>query len=170
MKEVVIMNAIEYMIGFEEDGLHLYELLACDCENGEMRTTFNLLADSQRRHMTELLGLKDRISTISADSTLVERAEHVTNGFRHLLESRDIHGELKHDPDALWHILNTEEDYIKMLEGMAKAEPLAEVRTILERMVEDEKEHLDTIVNIYDFIKAPHTYLEWGEFSNLHSL
>jgi rubrerythrin len=41
------MNAIEYMIAFEEDGLHLYELLAFTSTNDELRTTFNLLADSQ---------------------------------------------------------------------------------------------------------------------------
>lgn len=164
------MNAIEYMIEFEQDGLHLYEALACDSPNEELKTTFNLLADSQRRHLKDLLDLKESNKSITADSELVDRATHVTNGFRRLLESHDIHEELKRDPDAVWHILNTEADYIRMLEGMAKAEPIEEVRTLLLRMVEDEREHLDKIVNIYEFIKAPHTYLEWGEFSNLHSL
>ena len=164
------MNAIDYMIGFEEDGLHLYELLAFDCANDELRTTFNLLADSQRGHLTELLDMKGKIGTVGSESTLVERAECLTNGFRRLLESHDIHRELKSDPDAVWHILNAEEGYIRLLEGMAKSEPVDEVRDLLERMVEDEREHLDKIVNIYEFIKAPHTYLEWGEFSNLHSL
>lgn len=163
------MNAIDYMIGFEQDGLHLYELLAFDCKNDELKTTFNLLADSQRRHLTELLEMKGVIGDKS-ESTLVGRAECMTNGFRRLLESHDIHRELKNDPDAVWHILHAEEEYIHLLEGMAKAEKIDEVRDLLERMVEDEREHRDRIVNIYEFIKAPHTYLEWGEFSNLHSL
>ncbi|GAM09599.1 rubrerythrin [Geobacter sp. OR-1] len=164
------MNAIEYMIEFEEDGLHLYDALACDSTDAEMRTTFNLLADSQRRHLTELLELRDRLGPGLENSTLVERATHVTNGFRLLLESRDINRELKDDPDAVSHIMTSEENYIKMLEGMAKSEPIEEVRTLLGRMGEEEREHLETIVNIYDFVKAPHNFLEWGEFSNLHPL
>jgi len=164
------MNAIEYMIGFEEDGLHLYEALACDSTNAELKTTFNLLADSQRRHLVDLLELKDSRKEILADSALIERATHVTNGFRRLLESHDIHVELKSDPDAMWHILNAEEEYIKLLEGMAKVESAEEMKDFLGRMLEDERGHLDKIVNIYEFIKAPHTYLEWGEFSNLHTL
>ena len=164
------MNDIDYMIGFEEDGLHFYELLAFDSTDDEMKTTFNLLADSQRRHLTELLEMKGNIDLKTSESTLAGRAECLTNPFRKLLESRDIHGELKNDPDALSHILHAEEGYIRLLEGMAKSEPVAEVRDLLGRMVEDEKGHLETIVNIYDFIKSPHTYLEWGEFSNLHSL
>jgi rubrerythrin len=164
------MNAIEYMIEFEEDGLHLYDALACDCANDELKTTFNLLADSQRKHLVELLELRDRVGVATKNSVLVERATLIPNGFKRLLESHDIHRELKSDPDAVWHILNAEEDYIKLLDGMAKSEPITEVRELMLRMVEDEREHLEKIVNIYDFIKAPHTYLEWGEFSNLHQL
>jgi rubrerythrin len=158
------------MIGFEEDGLHLYEALACDSPNSEIKTIFNLLADSQRKHLGELLELKESKELIGADSKLVERATHLTNIFRKLLDSRDLQAELKLDPDAVWHILSAEEDYIKLLEGIEKAEPEERIRELIGRMVEDEKEHLEQIVSIYEFVKAPQTFLEWGEFSNLHAL
>jgi rubrerythrin len=164
------MNVIDYMIRFEEDGLHLYEALACDSSDSELRTIYNLLADSQRKHLTELIDLKGGKGGIPEDSKLVERAEHVTTIFRHLLESRDIHAELKLDPDGIGHIIAAEEEYIKLLEGMAKAEPAGETGAFLKRMGVDEQEHLERILNIYEFITAPHTYLEWGEFSNLHAL
>ena len=164
------MNVIDYMIRFEEDGLHLYEALACDSSEPEMRTTYNLLADSQRTHLRELMDLRENKGAIPADSMLVEKAGCHETVFRRLLDSRDIHAELKLDPDGIGHILAAEEDYIRMLEGMGKAEPAGDTKTLLERMVEDEREHLERIVSIYDFIKAPHTYLEWGEFSNLHTL
>jgi hypothetical protein len=44
------------------------------------------------------------------------------------------------------------------------------MRRVLERIVSDEKDHLSKIENIYEFMETPHTYLEWGEFSNLHPL
>lgn len=164
------MNVIDYMIGFEEDGLHLYEALACDSPNAELKTTFDLLADSQRKHLSELIDIKGAKGGIAADSELVERATAVANAFRRLLDSHDLHSELKLDPDAISHIINAEEGYIKLLEGIAQAEHAREIGAFLERMVEDEKEHLERILSIYEFFTAPHTYLEWGEFSNLHAL
>lgn len=164
------MNIIDYMMRFEEDGLHLYEALACDSPDSELKTIYNLLADSQRKHLAELIDLKEGKGSIPEDSKLVERAEHVTTVFRKLLDSRDIHAELKLDPDGIGHIIAGEEEYIKLLEGMAKAESGRETGTFLARMVVDEQEHLEQILNIYEFITAPHTYLEWGEFSNLHAL
>lgn len=164
------MNVIDYMIRFEEDGLHLYEALACDTPDPELRTIYNLLADSQRKHLSELIDLKEGKGIIPADSKLVERATHVDTIFRRLLDSRDIHVDLKLDSEGIGHILAAEEEYIRLLEGMANAEPAGNTGTFLKSMVVDEREHLERIVSIYEFVKAPHTYLEWGEFSNLHTL
>jgi rubrerythrin len=158
------------MTRFEEDGLHLYELLEYGSENSELKTTFGLLADSQRRHLAGLLALRDNSAGKVRDSALIERTKKLTNGFERLLESHDIHVELKHDPDAFWHILNAEQECIKIMEGIAHAETDAETRRLLDRMVTDEKEHLERIENIYEFITAPHSFLEWGEFSNSHPL
>jgi rubrerythrin len=170
MKEVTVMNAIDYLTRFEEDGLHLYELLEYGTENKELKTTFGLLANGQRKHLAELLAVRECAGGTIRDSALIERTKGISNGFERLLESHDVHKELQHDPDAFWHILNAEQECIRMMEGIAHAEPDMGTRRLLDQLVTSEKEHLEKIVNIYDFITAPHTYLEWGEFSNLHSL
>jgi len=164
------MNAIDYVTRFEEDGLHLYELLAYGTENKELKTTFGLLANSQRKHLAALLALQKGAEGEVGDSPLIERTHGLINGFERLLESHDIHKELQHDPDAFWHILNAEQECIRMIEGVAHAEADAGTRKLLEQLVSTEKEHLEKIENIYEFITTPHTYLEWGEFSNLHPL
>jgi hypothetical protein len=169
MEEVNDMNAIDYLTRFEEDGLHLYELLAFDTTNPELKTTFGLLAGSQRQRLTELLALRKTIGE-SDNSSLIERTKGIPNGFERLLESHDIHQELKHDPDAFWHILNAEQECIKTMEGIALAEADGVTRKLLEQLVTKEREHLERIEGIYEFITTPHTFLEWGEFSNLHPL
>ncbi len=37
-------------------------------------------------------------------------------------------------------------------------------------MVDEEKEHLSIVENIYDFVEKPRTFLACGEFSNLKEL
>jgi len=164
------MNAINFMARIEEDGLRLYDKLAYESADPELKEIFGLLAERQKCHLETLEALKENVSPADADSMFAERTRHLSNGFRRLLDSKDILHELKNDRDGFLHILKAEEETIGWLEGMAKAETRMNTRILLERFAEDEKAHLLTIENIYDFIEAPHTYLEWGEFSNLHSL
>jgi len=163
------MSAIDYLTKFEKDALHLYELLEHDAENSELRTTFGLLAKNQRRHMSLLLGLCKGVlsETKKDDSVLSDRNRSLTNGFERLLEN---HGDLRHDPDGFWHIMNAEQECIRLMEGVAQSDSAGGERRLLERLVTEEKKHLEEIESIYEFVTVPHTYLEWGEFSNLHSL
>lgn len=164
------MNAIDFIVQTEEDGLRLYETLAYETKDPELKEIFDLLADRQRNHLEVLETLKETVSPEDAESMLAERTGHLRNGFRRLLECKDIMHELKNDRDGFLHILKAEEETIGWLEGMAKAESRMNTRVLLERMAADEKAHLATIENIYDFVEAPDTYLEWGEFSNLRPL
>lgn len=164
------MNALNFMIQREEDGLRLYETLGYETTDHELKDIFALLATLQRDHLNALESLKESVGSSDADSTFAERTRHLGNGFRRLLDSHDLLHELKNDRDAFLHILKAEEETIRLLEGMAKAESQMNTRILLERIAEEEKNHLSTIENIYDFMEAPHSYLEWGEFPNLKTL
>lgn len=164
------MNAIDYVTHIEEEGLQLFELLGFDAPNQELKNTYNLLANSQRRHLASLLAMKTETAATRSESALLERTKCLSNGFERLLDSRDIMHELKNDPDAFWHVVRTEEECIKLMEGMAHAEKETASRKLLDRLIAGEKDHLENIENIYAFVTAPHTFLEWGEFSNLQRL
>ena len=47
-------------------------------------------------------------------------------------------------------------------EKMAEREP-----NVLWQLTAEERNHLEIVDNIYDFVEAPRSYLAWGEFSNL---
>jgi rubrerythrin len=66
--------------------------------------------------------------------------------------------------------VKAEEEVIVLLDGMAKAEGEDNTRELLVLLAEEEKQHLSRMENIYEFVEAPRSYLEWGEFSNLHPL
>lgn len=164
------MNAIDFMMRIEEDGLRLYEMLSQEETDVELKEIFSLLADSQKRHLSTLVTLKKKMSGTDADAMTVPDSFYLNNGFRRLMKNRDIVGTLKNDPDGFGHIVTTEEEIIRVLEGLAACDPQKKVCRMMQRIVSNEKEHLSKIENIYDFMEKPHTYLEWGEFPNLHPL
>ena len=136
----------------------------------DLKEIFMLLADSQKKHLATLESLKKNMSKADLNSMKVKGSKNTINGFRKLLNKGNVLSMLKNDQDAFWHVVTTEEEIIRVLEGIASGEPQAKMRRVLDRIVSDEKEHLSKIENIYDFIETPQSYLEWGEFSNLHPL
>jgi rubrerythrin len=164
------MNALDFMIRIEEDGLRLSELLGQEAATSELKEIFTLLADSQQRRLNALVTQKGHMSGTDDDAMKVPETSYLHNGFRRLMKSNDIPGMLKNDQDAFGHIVTTEEEIIRVLEGMAACDPKTEACRMLIGIVNDEREHLSNIENIYDFIEAPRTFLEWGEFPNLHPL
>lgn len=164
------MDAIEFMARFEEDGLRFFETLSAESIDAERKELFELLADNQKRHLGTLEKLKGNLHGIETDTTLIDRAGQVVNGFRRALYSHDIPKEFKQDTDAFDHIVKAEEEVIELLDGMAKAEREENTRELLVLLAEEEKQHLSRMENIYEFIEAPRSFLEWGEFSNLNPL
>lgn len=164
------MNALDYMTRFEEDCLRFYETLGSDRHDPELSELYALLAESQKKHLDALKAVRDSSIGSGAESSLVERADHVVNGFRQLLFTHDIAKEMRRDRDAFSHVLHAEEEMIKLCEGMARAEPNAGSKALLAWLAENEKRHLNEIEEIYNFVESPGCYLEWGEFSNLRPL
>jgi len=164
------MDAIEFMTRFEEDGLRFFETLCAESIDAERKELFEILADNQKRHLGSLEKLKENLHGIETDTTLVDRAGQMVNGFRRTLYSHDIIKELKQDTDAFDHIVKAEEEIIELLDGMAKAEPEENTHEVLALLAEEEKQHLIRMEHIYEFVEAPRSYLEWGEFSNLQTL
>jgi rubrerythrin len=164
------MNVLDYAIKMENEGERLFERLGHETDNGELKEIFAILASGEREHIMKLETLKETISPADAQSVMVERAAHLQGSFGRLLDAPELFHELKHDSDRFVHIVKAEEENIHILEGMAAAEPNKKASILLLAIAEEEKEHLTTMEYIYDYMEAPRTYLEWGEFGNLHPL
>jgi rubrerythrin len=164
------MNVFDYAINMEEHAAQLFERLFDDTEDTELRRIFGLLAARERDCILHFATMKDSFSHDDANSTQLDRTRHVKDGFERLLEEHDILHELRTDPDGYEHIVKAEEENIRMLEGVAAVEPNRTARDLLSQFAAHKRNELSEIENIYDFVESPHTYLEWGEFSNLHPL
>jgi rubrerythrin len=164
------MSAITYLSRFENDCLNLYKTLESNTGNPELKELYELLADSRQRHLDALLHRQETVGSGDYESDLIERAEQVTNSCRQTLLAHDISKALRHDHDAFDHVVHAEGEMIRLCAGMAGNEKNEKVKELLSWFVADEKQHLEEIEGIYEFVEAPHCYLEWGEFSNLRTL
>jgi rubrerythrin len=164
------MNTLNFIIKFENDCLSFYKTLAADTTDPELKVLYGLLADSRARHLDLLTPLMGSVRSEDLSSELIERAEHVVNGCRMAMTARNFDKEMRGDGDAFGHVFHAENEMIKLCEGMARAEEGEQVKALLNWFVTDEKRHLEEIEGIYEFVEAPRSYLEWGEFSNLHPL
>lgn len=164
------MNVIGSIARFEEDGARFFMTLSDLATTREMKELYGLLLDNQQRHVAELREMMNSEVESDVESPLMARAEWVIDRYRMTMMSSDIRRMLKNDRDAFEHVLQSEEEVIRLFEGMAHAETSEKFRKIFKRLAEDEKRHLERIEGIYDFVETPGCYLEWGEFSNMRSL
>jgi rubrerythrin len=164
------MNALEFMTKFERDCLSFYEALGREAKDRERKELYELLADTQKNHLQRLEEIMGSQGLIEADSELLDRTAPLDFGFHKLLIDHELIKALRYDQDAFDHVVHAEEDVIRLFEGMARAEKQEGIRQMLAMLADDEKEHLAEIEGIYEFIERPHSYLEWGEFSNLKPL
>jgi rubrerythrin len=158
------MNIFDFALKLEDESRNFYEKLAGTSGSEDLKRIFTLLADSEREHHNHLTLLQLGTPPEAAQSVALERAR---DQIRELVDRLDPASFLSHDTDGYRHAIDSEEKSIDIYEKMAGEEPKGAVADLLLRLAEEERQHLQVIENIYDFVESPRTYLEWGEFSNL---
>lgn len=160
------MNVFDFAMRMEEESWSYYEKLAAAARSKDMKNIFTLLAESEREHHEHLTILKTTTDPGQAQSVVLEHAKDHLHKLIENLAPADL---LDNDEDAYRHVIRQEEISIGLYEKLADQEPNKAAANILRRLAQEEREHLEMVENIYDFVEAPRTYLEWGEFSNLRS-
>lgn len=158
------MDIIECAMKKESDAKTWYEKLAADVKKPELKELFSILASSEDEHLKALRQLKGEQSDSVEKFAALDQA---ACAFRPLLEQRNPLEALKGDPDGFRHIVTEEEESIRFYERLATHATDEGLKRLLDKLVEQEKRHLNIVQNIFDFVESPRTYLAWGEFSNL---
>ncbi len=160
------MNVFDFAMRMEEESWSYYEKLATAARSEDLKNIFTLLAESEREHHEHLTLLKAETDPDLAQSVVLERAKDYIHELIGNLAPADI---LLNDHDAYRHVIKQEEISIGLYEKLADQEPNEAAANLLRRLACEERDHLEMVENIYEFVEAPLTYLEWGEFSNLRS-
>lgn len=158
------MNVFDFALKMEEDGKTFYEKLAAQCNVPELRTIFTMLAAAEEEHHRTIEAMKKKIPSDIAESKVLEHAKNVFQG---LLAKKSSFNMLEGDADGYRHATKLAEKGIKLYEEMAEKEPNPAAAKVLRMLADAEKEHLQIMANIYDFVESPKDFLAWGEFGNL---
>ena len=158
------MNIFDFAMKLEEESWTKYQALAAEAKNSEARSIFSLLAESEREHHEHLTLMKASTDSRIADSKALEGIRSSTHDLMGNLTHNNM---LRTESDGYRHVMKAEEASIRLYEKLAEWEPNPETAVILRQIAEEERHHLETIENIYDFVESPKTHLDWGEFSNL---
>lgn len=162
------MNVFDCALKIEEEVRQYYEGLKAESTDPEIKNLFSLLAASEEEHRKNLLRLKGSVATAArAEMAALDGAGC---SYRPSLTQRELLEETARDPGLYRHTVQEEEKEIRFYEELAAAARNEETRKSLRMLAEEERRHLATVENIYEFVEAPKTFLEWGEFSNLRRL
>lgn len=161
------MNILDFALKMEEDGKAYYKKLTAETSIPEFKSIFSLLAAAEQVHHDAIQSMKKGADAAQADSKVLAQAKNI---FEKLLKMNEIHDTLQFDRDGYLHAVRAEEESIRFYEEAAKKENNKNARNLFLMLAEDEKEHLNIIENIYEFVEKPRTFLAWGEFSNLKEL
>ena len=157
------MNIVECAIKMEEESRIHYEKLAEATSDEDLKRRFKLLAASEQEHHEALIKLKEGLASEKNDFSVLSEGVCV---FRPLIDTKNLRKELENDSDAYLHVVKEEEESIGLYEKLAEETTNAAVREVVIKLADEERKHLKIIENIYSFMEAPKTYLEWGEFGN----
>ncbi|SRR6266571_2914036 len=158
------MNVFDFALKMEEDGRAYYQKLAAEATVSEFKTIFAMLADAEQEHHDAIAAMKKGVPAEQVNSKVLEKAKNV---FQELLGRKQTLTSLKRDPDGFKNAIRIAEEGIKLYEEMAGKETNPVAVKVLLILAAEERKHLEIMENIYDFVEAPHTFLAWGEFSNL---
>lgn len=159
------MNIIECTIRMKEQAAEHYLRLSERVHDPEVRRIFDLLAAAEEEHIQRLRQIERE-----AGERVTGAVEEGACRFTPAIGPENLERELKHDPSAYRHVISEEEDTIGFLERLRSSTDNEQARWLCGMLAEREREHLAMLEQIYSFVEAPRTYLEWGEFGNLKGL
>lgn len=145
-----------------------YEKLAGDSPLAGVKRIFTLLAGDEQKHFDIIRAMKGGAGPAQmADSKALEAARDTLG---ELMGDKDTAETLKTCLESYRLALKLEADSVRFYEGIVEKETDAPLKTVLARILDEEKKHYNIVENLYDFVLKPEYFLAWGEFSNLRDL
>ena len=160
------MNIFELAKAMEKEGEAAYRELADASSDPGLKLIFNTLADNEVKHYDTLVKMEQDNSVEFDQEALVS-------------DAKAIFAKMKERAGKFDGGTPQEEVYMKALEGEAKAVEFyqgmladadtEEKKSVLLKIIEEEKQHVVLMQNMVDFIKAPQMWLDNAEFNNMEA-
>ncbi|AMV73468.1 ferritin family protein [Desulfuromonas carbonis] len=158
------MTVLDFARHLEQSGRDFYTEMAARTSQDGVRKIFQLLAGDQQRLLDRLRRMQERPGTLSkAESLLLNRAVNIFEKMR----QREAQLAVNNDLDAYLLAINAERQIVDQYLKVLNRTDNADLRQALLRVLSLDRQELEELEQLYDFVNAPTDSLEWGEFSNL---
>ncbi len=166
------MDIIEFALKMERDGIAFYEKQAAATDDPDLKGILETLAEEEERHYRFFKTFKDNPDQApSADTFAAPGAVgRVQNIFEKM--SRDTEKRrFGDDARSVWtEALRIEERAVEFYTGKAAEESDPDRKRLLERIAEEEKNHIHMIDGVLIYLKDPATFAQSAAFKNFQSL
>lgn len=165
------MDVYEFAMKMELDGQAFYEKQAAMTKDKQLREILSSLAEEEKNHYQIFRRLRDnQLTSISELAVGNDTLDKVKNIF---VEMSQTPGSTSFGEDAVavWtEALHIEEKSVKFYSEKAQEESDAEKKLILEKIADEERNHIHMIDGVLTFLKFPDAFAESAQFKNFQSL
>ena len=163
------MDIIRFAMQMEIDGQKFYEQAAAASPQPELREIFQYLAEEEKRHFRFFKSLADGQSAQARKELSGGNMKDTRNIFVKMIES----GEAKTFGDEVrkaWQkALEIEEQAVKLYSEEAKRESDDKRRELLDKIAEEERNHVYLIDNVLSYMNDPAAFAESKRFAAFKS-
>lgn len=164
------MDVLEYAMKMEMDGKAFYEKGAAEAESPEIKKVLTTLAEEEQKHYLIFKSLKanadDQATQAMTETGTPALARNV---FQKLADSGTdtLYGD---EQQKLWkEAIKIEEESEKLYRDAAAEENNEARRDLLNRIADEEKNHIYLIHNMIAFMRDPKGFVDSAQFKNFMS-
>ncbi len=164
------MKLLDFAMQMELDGKAYYERLENETPDAGLRKLFSVLAADEEKHYLALHDLSSGVGREMRESTALEEAKSIFNA---MSAEKSVIAELREKKDIYLHAMQMEADSIRIYEDIAREESKsgdALVVSVVNRIIEEEKKHYNSMENIHDYIAANERMIPWRDFQGIREI
>ncbi len=164
------MDVLDYAMKMEQDGKAFYERGAAESDRPEIRRVLNTLAEEEQKHYNVFKALKENADDQARRAmTRTGTPALARNVFQQLADS-GADALYREDQQALWkEAIKIEEQSERLYREAAEKEGDEARRELLNRIADEEKNHIYLIHNMISFMRDPKGFVDSANFRNFMS-
>lgn len=163
------MDIVKFAMQMELDGQKFYEKAAAEAPNEELKQILLSLAEEEQRHFKVFAKIREATAEEAAEALQGGTIIQTKNLFVQLIE-RGATDKFGDDVRSAWtEALRIEEKSVKLYVEEAGKESDASRKSLLERIADEERNHVYLIENVLTFMADPETFRQSRNFADFKS-
>jgi rubrerythrin len=158
------MNIFELAKAMEKEGELAYRELADASEDAGLKLIFTTLADNEVKHYDAIVKMEQDADADFAEDALVNDAKEIFTKMKE--RAANFHSGTPQE-DVYMKALEGENKAVEFYQGLLEQADTEAKKAVVQKIIEEEKQHVVLMQNMVDFIRAPQMWLENAEFNNM---